>query len=150
MVGAKWCPSVKAVTTAPANPCWPPVLPWHPQPTVVGIKRPAAIMETSPAPLIARYPSIAMVGSYPISVGIVRFKIVIHIGAPYIPKVAIFYPMSIGGKVFKKVVESIGFSVVMCVGIHPIVILTVVVKVIRAEVIALRTSTMRYGYRAGE
>jgi hypothetical protein len=96
----QWKPPVITAAGSPINPGRSPFVARNPGPAVEVAKKPPAIVEGSPSPIVMRYPGVAIGRHDPVSVGAVGLKASFGIGNPYESVMRIFYPISIRTKLF--------------------------------------------------
>ena len=105
-IGAKRSPAVVIIATAPVNPGGSPFVIGYPLPAVIIIKFPTTVMERCPTPFIVRHPGIAIIGHYPVSIGSIRFKVLVNIGHPNGSVIGVIDPGTIRRKLIVKILKG--------------------------------------------
>jgi hypothetical protein len=89
-------PSVVVIAIPPANPGRAPFFAGHPNPSIIVVMCPAAVVEWRPSPGIVRHPGPAIIGIYPVTVGIIGPEVLSCVRYPHLAIVLIVNPLAIG------------------------------------------------------
>lgn len=144
--GAHGCPSVVSTATSPGYPGRSPFIAGNPCPSVVVVIIPSPIMEGCPAPRVIRYPGIAVIGHYPISVSSVGMKVPTDVWNPNPAISAIVDPSAVRPQFIVENIERNAniitiIIIVVIIIIIAAVIFIVVIVVITVIVVSLRIQT---------
>jgi hypothetical protein len=102
-------PAVVSPATSPVDPSRSPVIAGDPSPALeIVVEVPASVVEWCPTPVVIGYPSIAVFGHYPVSLGAVGMKIAADCGEPDVAVSGIFYPVSVGRKFIIENLKAYG------------------------------------------
>lgn len=93
---AQWRPAVVATAAAPAHPGRAPLVSGYPSPAVVVVVHPTAVVEGRPAPVVVRYPGVAVVGHRPVPVRHVGLETGPDMGNPDVAVLVIVDPIAVG------------------------------------------------------
>jgi hypothetical protein len=135
------CPSVIAAATSPDNPGWCPFITGNPYPSKVIIVIPSAVMERCPTPREVRYPGVAVIGHYPVSVGFVGMKVSSHVRYPHPAISAVVDPPAVRSQLIVENIEADAPVVV-------VIIIFIIVSI--PFVVIVVGSTLRVNAIAGE
>lgn len=136
--GTHRCPSVIAAATSPDNPGWCPFITGNPYPSIIIVVIPSAVMERCPSPGVVRYPGVAVIGYYPVSVSFVGMKLSSDIRYPHPAISAVVDPSAVRSQLIVENIEAdasvIVFIIFIIVSIPFVVI--VVISILRVNAVA--------------
>ncbi|MNQ94060.1 hypothetical protein D3C85_1095600 [compost metagenome] len=101
-----WRPAILAATTSPIYPSWSPSGIWQPNPVIVSVVHPTPVVEWSPAPIVVRYPSVAILCHSPTAISVIRPKIcLVYIWSPNVPIFRVVDPSSVRRKLIVECLQ---------------------------------------------